>query len=859
MKGLAMRFLLSVFLVLCLTSTASAGSISGGRIQGGGMGIPWLVEPPSDFVTLAASTLYGTSATVFNYADRVSTPEPIPLPPLALWATYTQNTTMRDDICSTGESTATWDAYTAIVTAATGPTVIWLPDNCRVRQFLRPNTGGNTFDYSITKDYIIHRCADEATDCGFRQVLENTDVVYPGADTTGTPFDPEWDYTRGNISRLSNQARGLTIGAGLPYSGPTPIDTLDWGDGSAVGMAANYSLGSYLLDITENIRTTGATGTFVGPGDIIRVMVNPVPNGGTNGFQHITRVKCVDGMDDSGGSNENVDQLGENCRTGLGKNMIEMVDPLPMDYADGSYHWNNTVGHRVEILERVGSGRCGIVGSASVCGVGTGTTNMTEGVAFYKVKWDRQPLYTGESGAGFFQLLNAFDTVVYRNDFETAVGGSVFTVGGSNNSAVGRTLLFGNIFRDDPWKVICFAEVVQVFAENPTRVRLYNSGCGFDDLTNNSRIGFSNEVAEPFLRGKTFKMTSFVNDGGSPSTVTVTLQNVDGTSGAALGAGVDGAFLTGGGGTAGELDDFAHALYYCIKGASNTQLISNALLGTNMGWIVEAGCTSHVAFGNWSLHGARERTERADFHHSNANAPGSHTEQNDLDISITVYASSVTQAGEGLHNTKFKNRGRNTAVGGITPWAGADARGRGTIDFAEQSNQQGATNEFHNFFENAWQEIANATSKMDCSDNTPPSGGSACTADEPPYMLKSMGWHRSRLVAAGANLDDNFDLFGFDATPNPTTATDVTGSNPNGTLYEYDQIPLAYSAAASAGQVPTSILYDSVPSWFPGCTGGTAAPMTFGEMGASYDDFTVPLKALPIQILIEGGSCPGIH
>jgi hypothetical protein len=34
--------------------------------------------------------------------------------------------------------------------------------------------------------------------------------------------------------------------------------------------------------------------------------------------------------------------------------------------------------------------------------------------------------------------------------------------------------------------------------------------------------------------------------------------------------------------------------------------------------------------------------------------------------------------------------------------------------------------------------------------------------------------------------------------------------------------------------------------------------MTFGEMGASYDDFTVPLKALPIQTLIEGGTCPGI-
>jgi hypothetical protein len=855
--------LIALLIALCMASSASAGSISGGRIQGGGMGIPWLVEPPSDFVTLAASTLYGfTSPTVFDYASRVSTPEPIPLPNLALWATYAQETSMRDDICSTGESTTTWDAYTALVAAASVPTVIWLPDNCRVRHFLRPNTGGNTVDYTLNKDYIITRCADGAPNCGFLQILENTDIVYPGADSTPETADPEWDFTRGNISRLSNQARGIGIGGTLPYSGPAiPADRLlDWGDGSAAGMAANYSLGSYLLDIQEDIRTTGATGTFVGPGDIIRVMVNPVPNGGTNGFQHITRVKCVDGMDDSGGSNENVDQLGENCRTGLGKNMIEMVDPLPMDYADGSYHWGDTVGHRVEILERVGSGRCGIVGGPLVCGTGTQTTTMAEGVAFYKVKWDRIPYYTGETGAGFFQILNAFDTVVYRNDFERAVGGSVFTIGsGSSDTArVGRTLLFGNIFRDDPWKVICFAEVVQVFAENPARVRLYNSGCGFDDLANNSRIGFSNDVAEPFLRGKTFKMTSFVNDGGSPSTVTVTIGGLDGTASGGWGAGVGGALLTAGGGTAGELDDFAHALYYCIKGASNTQLISNALLGTNMGWIVEAGCTSHVAFGNWSLHGARERTERADFHHSNANAPGSHTEQNDLDISITVYASSVTQAGEGLHNTKFKNRGRNTAVGGITPWAGADARGRGTIDFAEQSNQRGATNEFHNFFENAWQEIANATSKMDCSDNTPPSGSSACTASEPPYMLKSMGWHRSRLVAAGANLDDNFDLFGFDATPNPTTATDVTGSNLNGTLYEDDQIPLAYSAAASAGQVPTSILYDAVPSWFPGCTGGTATPMTFGEMGASYDDFTVPLKALPIQTLIEGGTCPGI-
>lgn len=846
-----MKQLLALVLLMAC-SPAYATTMSGGSVSGGSIKVT--ITGDEVFTSLAASGLYGASGSVFNYSERVSTPEPIPLPNLALWDSYTQQTSMRDDVCSTGESTTSWDTYTSLVAAASGPTVIWLPDNCRVRQHLRPNTGGNTQDYTLNKDYIITRCADDAIDCGFRQVLENTDIQYPGSDTTGPAFDPEWDYTRADVSRLSNQARGMGIGGALPYSEPAVVDTLDWGDGSNAGMAANYSLGSYLLDIQEDIRTTGATGTFVGPGDIIRIKVDAVPNGGANGFQHITRVKCVDGVTAGTG-----DRLGESCRAGLGDNKIEMVDPLPMDYADGSYHWNNTTGHRVEILERVGSGRCGIVGSASVCGTGAQTTTMAEGVAFYKVKWDREPYYTGESGAGFFQILNAFDTVIYRNDFERSVGGSVFTVGGSSSARVGRTLLFGNIFRDDPWKVICFAEVVQVFAENPTRVRLYNSGCGFDDLTNNSRIGFSGEVAEPFLRGKTFKMASFVNDGGSPSTVTVTLQNVDGTSGAALGAGVDGAFLTGGGGTAGELDDFAHALFYCIKGASNTQTISNALLGTNMGWIVEAGCTSHVAFGNWSLHSPLERTERADFHHSNANAPGSHTEMNDMDISLTVYASSVTQAGEGLHNTKFKNRGRNTAVGGITPWAGADARGRGTIDFAEQSNQQGATNEFFNFFENAWQEIANATTKIDCSDNTPPSGGSACTALEAPYMLKSLGWHRNRLVATGANADDNFDQFGFDVTPNPTTATDVTGSNTNGTLYEDGQIPGGYADSATAGDVPTSIFYDAAPSWFLGCSGGVTPPMAFGEMGASYDDFTTALKALPIQVLIEGGSCPGIH
>lgn len=852
-----MKLLLALPLFVLFGCTpAYATTFTGGTMSGGSIQDEATVEP-SLFVSLSASELYGTAGSVFNYAERVSTPEPIPLPDLTLWDSYTQQTSMQDDVCSTGEDTTTWDAYTALVTAATGPTVIWLPDDCRVRQHLRPNTGGNSFDYTITKDYIVHRCADDATDCGFRQWLENTDIVYPGADTTGTPFDPEWDYTRADVSRLSNQARGITIGAGLPYSGLSALDTLDWGDGSDAGMAANYALGSYLLDIQEDIRTTGATGTYVGPGDIIRVMVNPVPNGGANGFQHITRVKCVDGVDDSGGANENVDQLGENCRSGLGKNMIEMVDPLPMDYADNAYHWGNTIGHRVEILERVGSSRCGIVGSASVCGVSTETTRMTEGVAFYKVKWDRGPLYTGETGAGYFQLLNAFDTTFYRNDFETAAGGSVFTIGGSNNSAVGRTLLFGNIFRDDPWKVICFAEVVSVGATNPATVTLYNSGCGFDNLANNSRIGFSDEVAEPWLRGKTIKMASFVDNGGSPSTVTVTLSNVNGTTGGGLGAD-GGAFLTGGGGTAGELDDFAHSLYYCIKGSSNTQLISNALLGTNMGWIVEAGCTSHVAFANYSLHTPQQRTERADFHHSNANAPGSHTEMNDFDIAVTVYASSVTQAGEGLHNTYFKNRGRDTSDPGITPWAGADARGRGTVDFQEQSNQQGATNEKFNFFENAWQDIAGSTSKIDCSDNTPPNGGSACTADEPPYMLKYLGWHRNRAVASGANLDDNFDQFGFDATANPTTDTDVTGSNTNGTLYEDDDVPTTYSDSAAAGEVATDIHYDAKPDWWD-CTGGTTPRMAFGEMGASYDDFNGgTLTALPILTLLEGGSCPGI-
>ncbi len=852
------HYRVAILLLALLASMPALGAISGGSVTGSRVFVPPPPDP-SDFITLRDSPAYGLGGGVFDYASRVSTPEPIPLPTPSLLNSYAQNTSLRDDVCSTGESTTTWDAFTAAVAAASGPTVIWLPDNCRIRHHLRPNTGGNSFDYTLNKDYVVPACADEATDCGFRQVLENTDIVYPGSDASGDPalVDPEWDYTRANVSRLSTQNRGIVIGGGVPYTNPSPVDTLDWGDGSAPGMAANYALGSYFLEITENIRTTGATGTFVGPGDIIQVKVNPVPNGGSNGFQHITRVKCVDGMETS--PNENTDQLGEGCRDGLGNNMIEMVDPLPMNYADNAYHWGDTIGHRVEILERVGSTRCGIVGSGSVCGVGTGTSNVAEGVGFWKVKWDREPYYTGETAAGFFTLVNAFDSFVYRNDFERAVGGSYFSLGTSGGGRIGRTLLFGNIFRDDPWKVICFAEVVSIGATNPATVTLYNSGCGFDDLGNNSRIGFSKEVAEPWLRGKTIKMASFVNNGGSPSTVTVTLSNVDGSASGDLGAGPDGAFLTGGGGTAGELDDFAHALYYCIRGSSNTQFISNGLLGTGMGGIVEAGCTSHVAFGNWSLHGPRERTERANFHHSNANAPGAHSEMNDLDIAQTVYASSVTQAGEGLHNTWFKNRGRDTSTPGVTPWAGADARQRGGIDFAEQSNQQGATNELFNFFENAWQEISNATSKIDCSDNTPPSGSSACTANEPPYMLKYLGWHRNRLVKSGANLDDNFDRFGFDATPNPTTSTDVTGSNTDGTLYENSDVPIEYSASAAALQLPTSAFYDSVPSWFPGCTGGVTPPMAFGEMGASYDDFNGgTLTALPIQTLIEGGTCPNI-
>lgn len=737
------------------------------------------------FVTLAESTLYGTSGTLFNYAARISTPEVLTKPDTSAFANGTDSS-YRASSCSSDNTTA--DALFASAVASGGHRKIYLPDNCQVILRVEPNVGspnGGTGTNYITRltgsvDEVDFACHPDATDqCGL-----TVDLL---AYDPGDGGNRRWEWATDTVSSDKGfQWEAVRVGTGTSTTGAS----CNWTGG--------YALGSKKIETDCTIRTTGATGTYFGPGDIVKLDAT-TDSATTGGWDWTSRLTCVDGSE-TGTS----DRIGTDCSELDGDNQVQIRDGLPQSFADGAYYWGANSGHTIVQLERVGSSRGG---------VGTETTNVAENIWFsnLNLRWNHDELFT--SSAHFFKFNNAYDSGVVDSVFHECTG-SCIQFGGTGLRASG-ILIQGNDFLDDVWDNNCFAEVLSIGATNPATVTVYNDQCSF---TGDPFVEFSEDVAEPALAGKTFLKTTVDNGGG---TATLTITGLDGTS-----------FVTTAGGIAAQQDTYAMALSYCNGNASNIQWINNAMIGTRMGPLQQTGCAGHVMFGNYIRNGPEIHASRGRFSHGNGGAPGGHSEMNDFDLSEVMIASSNPANGEGTNNVWFKNRGRT--YGALT-WPDGTATGTPQCAFGhiwcrtEFPSQGGASNEDWSYFENTFESFTNV---IDDADNA----GVSTSNILAPYMLKDLAWRRNR--CNGCNLDAAFD------SQNPSTDKDTNSGDEND---ESASVPSAWSS--EVGQEPTSIFYDAKPSWW--CN----EAMTFGQMGAHYDDYGGTFSKLPAQIRYEGGTC----
>jgi hypothetical protein len=744
--------------------------------------------PPADtFVTLAESSLYGSSGTLADLTDRVRIPRLLDKPDTSSW---TVNSTFRDDVCSSDDTT-----FDAIIDAANSADqqTIYLPDDCAVRVSVDPSTGSNAENtLSNSMNMIDFACHAESTDgvCGL--------VFYP-RDPDG---DAEWRYASGDVARVSIGKYPIAVGSARS----TAITSCTWTGG--------YGLNN------RRIEVSGCDLSTWGVGDIVRLKAVGEPDTTAERWDWLTRITCIDNTDDgvANGTGTECDQLTTS------EQQIQIRSGLPRDYTDGAYFWGDTTGESVELLESVGSSRGG---------TGTETDNVAEDIWFSNmfIDFERDELFTGSG----IRWTNVVDGGVY----DVVFGGcnaSCMTFGGSSSSGASNSAQAGSIrvlhskFTDMVADANCFSEVVQIFAENPARIRVYNGGtvCDFD-FAGDPLVEFDEDVSEPTLRNQTFERNVATNNGDGTSTFTLT--GLDGT-----------AFSTAGGGLVTNHDAYNTGLTYCNAYASDIQFVNVSAVGVRQGPLYQTGCAGHTIFGMYLNNGLTVDGLRGEFAHGNGAAPGSHMEMSQFDLAIVPMANSNPAEGEGTNRTWFKNRGVN--VGTLT-WPPGTATSTwqcasGSICVSEQPDHNGTTNEDWSMFENVFQRVDAAGDEID--DGAIGGDGGVSAA---PHSTYNLAFYRNRAVASGYNLDANLELSSGD---NPTTDTDVTGSNTNGTNYEDDDVPAAYTAEVAG--VPTALAVTATPDWWCAESG------TFGEMGAHYDDFNGgTLSKLPAQIRSEGTTC----
>lgn len=797
------------------------------------------VDEAGSFVTLADSTTFGPSGTIFDYSTRVAAPNPITPPVPGDFAN--SNTSLMTGGCSSDRTTQ--NALIELIDRdgsgdVSEDTVIWLPEDCKIQWFLTGTS--NSAEYTIANawDDLMFHCADP-TVCGI-------EMRFDSLAQSGTEI-AKWAFG---------------VGTGMISS---PTQSCDWDDTYKTEVA----FGSKLVKVKASdcaLSITGTDGDEWGPGDIVRITTARITGYGNVIPTWLTRVTCVS---DASNNRSPASDPGGLCDEITGANQIQLEDPLPMDYRTDAYYWGGagvgttftphpndtgpdtysaTSGHEIHQLERAGTSRCGLV-SPGICGNGTSTDFIPENVWFSGIGWDVTPQYVGGT---YVRFPNAFGSGIYGGRVDGHAGRTAaFVVGGASGTdrESGRIAFHSMDWRATGHNSKYFGEILSITKTNPVTVTVaVASSSGWGE----PMVGISDE-ANSDLAGKTFLVSSGTYTSGTPNTRVMTLTGLDGT----LATGID--IDTTPGGYMTNIDRYGGASYYTNPHSSNIQVVNN-FFESPLQHAIMQGCQGCVYAYNYVItDGTKSVHGRGPFYHGNTGGCGNIFEGNDQDHPFILIDTSPGEAtspggehrvGEGCNHVYYNNRGTDT--GSITWPDGATTSSEyyassGVVLDVRQTSQNGASNERWGFLLNVGKAYAGT---LDDCDNYDGDTGANCAADHDddnqykPHLLYDLAAHRNRCYGSGCNLDNYFE-----ATLNPTTNTDVTSDeNGDNSNTGASAVPGAWSS--EIGNEPDSLFFSSVPSFW--CTQSG----TFGSsIGAYYDNFGgTPLK-LPAQIRYEGGTC----
>lgn len=808
------------------------------------------VDDPGSFVTLAESTTFGPSGSIFDYSTRIAAPKYIGPPPDHDDAIYTTTEDLTAESCAsttgsglTLESTIQ-DTIENALTAGANNTVFLLPPSCKVQWYVNASSGtGAEYTVPSTVDDVQLYCADPTT-CGI-------DIVYrTGVNNADNGLGPDYE---GEVSK-----KAFAIGTSRPSGTGVSCSF----DGSA------FVYGEKLITTNGGCSIASSGASAWGPGDIIRLTTNDITGQGTgmSGASYTTRVSCI--RDSSGNRFPPVEDpvvpAYEAACAGMpasGSNLVLLIDPPPFDYRGDAYYWGRptasggglgedftdeggatdqyeaTSGHTITQIERVGSSRCGIVG-AGVCGNGTETNNVVENFWFNGLGWDNEMMV----GSGITDWPNAFGGGHYRDIFDGSGRSSLISFGKQTPAWESSSVsLHSTKFLGIGGNSKASGRILQINKTDPITIHVAASGnadlwdCCTDDgnPAEGRMVVFSKDVAEPIFAGQKFLFTrepdGFV--AGSPGYWVITLTGVNDST-----FEVDntaGGWLT-------WHDDFAGGTLYLNQNSSNIQIVNNSFRAPLQHAIYQGSAGAVYAY-NYVRSPLDEGVRgRGPFFHGNTGQSGNIFEGNDQDQGMITHDSANTSSdnwGEGTNNHFFKNR---KVSRGSTNWPTGTATGN---DYGHASvvgpqrnyNQYGFSNEFWSIFLNSSEgSVLNLPANQpidDCDNNNTGDGSSACVD---PGQLWNLAVHRNK--CASCDFDTALDPL------NTTTDTD-TDSDENG---EADS-GLETAWSSEVGSEPTSIFFTEQPEFWT----GDANLCDFGHIGAYYDDFTGTLCKIPAQYLYE--------
>ncbi len=776
-------------------------------------GIQTTGTPPVDtFVTLAESSTFGPGGSIADMTGRFAYPAYIP--PKTDWTGWTSDTSLKDAGCSADDTT--WNTIKEMVdndgtSDVADYTRIWLPDDCKVLAFITPVTSGGAGEMVIpgSKDGVAFYC-DDPNLCGF-------ELRY---DTSGSP---QWDYTAGaaNAAQLKNWL--VSVGS----SQSAAEQSCTWTGG--------YDIGTKRIALGCSVSTSGDN-TWAA-GDIVRLYTDPIEGFGSANFNILARVTCVDGSTAGTG-----DRAGTDCTELTGDNQLQIDNGLPMDYNPKGYFWGQNSG--TNFTNCTSQASCGSTQVTDTYADTSGhtveqveqksgtdqTDDVAEDIYFVGIGWGLYPEYIG---GAYARVLDGFDVQFYRNEFDARVGAqNVLTVGGSGPGEASHVSIHSSDFSNGSFKTTCYAEItgISITDSNTFTITYDNSGaCNFSNAGGDDSAAFTSDVDEPKLAGKSMLKTASVFVSTTPARRSITV-DVDSTTGAnecAEGTGdpCEGIVI--------DLDKYDNAMVYCNNRSSNIQLVNNVFYNSTQSQIMQSGCAQYVFANNFTVKDVSFRSGRGPFHHGNAGAPGHLFEGNDGSNSFQPFDGSnrrPTDNGEGVAHTWYKNR--CTEIVTNSPAGGSYATS-GTCFTNSSTPQMGASNEDWSIWLNVGKEMVSGT--MDNSRNYDSSGYPTTTAA--PHNLYKMWWYRNRCYGASCNQDDNFDAV------NTSTVRDNSATDQD----ESSTVPAGWSA--EVGEEPTSLFFTSKPEFW--CN----EAVTFGEIGAYYDDFSGTPGKLPAQIRYEGTTC----